>query len=62
MSSPVTIKRYNLKIEPHPYHFKVAWVDKTDLTVSHTCKVPNQIGGYKDEIYCDVLPTYVAHL
>ena len=33
-------KRYNLKIEPYPYPFKVAWVDKTSITVSHRCKVP----------------------
>ena len=36
-----TIKRCNLTIEPHPHPFKVAWVDKTNLTVvSHRCKVP----------------------
>jgi len=56
-----TIKHCNLKIEPHLYPFKVAWVDKTSLTVSYNCKVPIQIGGYKDEIFCDVLPMDVAH-
>jgi len=57
-----TIKHRNLKVKPHPYAFKVAWVDKTILTVSHRCKVPIHIGGYKDEILCDVLPIDVAHL
>jgi len=57
-----TIKRCNLKIEPHTYLFKVAWVDKTNLRVFHRCKVSIQIEGYKDEIFCDVLPLDVAHL
>ena len=57
-----TIKRCNLTVEPHPSPFKVAWVDKTSLIVSHRCKVPIQIGRYKDEILCYVLPMDVAHL
>lgn len=57
-----TIKRCNLKVEPHPHPFKVAWLDKTSLMVSHRCKVPIQIGGYKDDMLCDVLPMDVAHL
>ena len=57
-----TIKRCNLKVEPHSYLFKVAWVDKTSLMIFHRCKAPIQIGGYKDEILCDVPPMDVAHL
>jgi len=57
-----TIKCCNLKVEPHPYPFNVAWVDKTGLSASHRYKVPIQIGGYKDEISCDVLPMDMAHL
>jgi len=57
-----TIKHCNLTVEPHPHPFKVAWLDKTNLTVSHKCKVPIQIGIYKDEIICDVMPMDVAHI
>ena len=56
------IKRCNIKIEPYSYPFKVAQVDKTNLIVFHRCKVPIQIRGYKDEIFCDVLPMDVALL
>ena len=56
------IKRCHLKAEPQPHPFKVAWVNKTHLTVTHRCKIPIQIGGYKDEVFCDVLPMDVAHI
>ena len=57
-----TIKRCNLKIKPHPYSFKVTWVDKTNLTVFHRYKVHIQIEGYRDESFCDVLPIDIVHL
>jgi len=38
-----TIKHCNLTVEPHTHPFKVAWVDKASLTVSHRCKVPIHI-------------------
>lgn len=57
-----TIKRCNVTVEPHPHPFKLAWVDKTSLTVSYRCKVPIQIGSYNDEIVCDVMPMDVAHI
>jgi len=56
------IKRYNLTVEPQPHPFKVAWVDKASLMVSHRCKVPIQIGSYKDKIVCDVMPMDVAQI
>ena len=56
------IKRCCLKVESHPHPFKVAWVNKANLTVTHKCKVSIQICGYKDEILCDVLPMDVAHI
>ena len=56
------IERCHLKVKPHPHPFKVAWVNKTHLTVTHRCKIPIQIGSYKDEVLCDVLPMDVAHI
>jgi len=56
------IKRCHLKVEPHSRPFKVAWVNKTYLTVTRRCKFPIQIGGYKDEVLCDVPPMDVAHI
>lgn len=48
------------RTSPHP--FKVAWLNKTNIRVTYKCKVPIQIGSYKDEILCDVLPMDVAHI
>lgn len=42
--------------------FRVAWVDKTTLPATERCLVPIQLGDYKDELSCDVLPMNVAHI
>jgi len=54
--SQFIVKRCNLNVRPYPYPFKVAWVNKTNLTIFHTYRVPIQIGEYKDKILFDVLP------
>jgi len=56
------VKRCHLKGEPHPHPFKVAWVNKTHLTVTHRYKILIQTSGYKNEVLCDVLPMDVAHI
>ena len=40
-----TIKQCHLKVEPHPQPFKVAWINKANLIVTHRCTVSIQIGG-----------------
>ena len=52
----------NLKVEPHPNPFRVAWVNDHTLPVTQRCLVSIQMGDYKDEIYCEVLPMDVAHV
>ena len=56
------VKLLNLKVEPHPYLFKVAWVNDQTLLVTQRCLVSIQMGDYKDEIYCNVLPMDVAYV
>jgi len=60
--SKSAIDRFTLKVEPHPHPFKIAWVDKTFLPVKERCLVTLKIGPYSKDIYCEVLPTNVAHL
>jgi len=60
--SKSAIARLNLKVEPHPQPFRGDWVDKTTLPVTERCLVPIQLGDYKDEVDCDVLPMDVAHI
>ena len=52
----------NLKVEPHPNPFRVAWVNDHTLPVGQRCLLSIQMGDYKDEIYYDVLPMDVAHV
>ena len=56
------VKLLNLKVEPHPNPFRVAWVNYHTLHVTQRCLVSIQMGDYKDEIYCDVLPMDVVHV
>ena len=56
------VKWLNLKVEPHLNPFRVAWVNDHTLLVAQRCLVSIQMGDYKDEIYCDVLPMDVAHV
>ena len=56
------VKLLNLKVEPHPNPFRVAWVNDHTLPVTQRYLVSIQMGDYKDEIYCEVLPMDVAHV
>ena len=53
-----TVKLSNLKVEPHPNPFRVAWVNHHTLPVAQRCLVSIQMRDYKDEIYCNVLPMF----
>ena len=57
-----TVKLLNLKVKLHPNPFRVAWVNDHTLPIAQRCLVSIQMGDYKDEIYCDVLPMDVAHV
>ena len=56
------VKLLNLKVEPHPNPFRVAWVNDHTLPVTQRYLVSIQMEDYKDEIYCDVLPMDVVHV
>ena len=56
------VKLLNLKVELHPNPFRVVWVNDQTFPVAQRCLVSIQMGDYKDEIYCDVLPMDVTHV
>ena len=60
--SKYVVKLLNLKVEPHSNPFRVAWVNDHTLPVAQRCLVSIQMGDYKDEIYCDVIPMDVSHV
>jgi hypothetical protein len=57
------VEKLELEIVAHPSPYKVLWLQKGhQVNVTKQCLVEFKIGGYKDEILCDVIPMDVCHL
>jgi hypothetical protein len=55
----------NLKLETtaHPNSYRVSWLHKRhQVMISRQCKVEFNIGGYKDEVLCDLILMDVSHV
>lgn len=57
-----TINKLHLKPEPQPHPFRVAWDDKTSLSVTKRCLVLIKVRSYSEDVYWDVLLMDVAHV
>jgi hypothetical protein len=57
------VEKLELETVSHPSPYKVSWLQKGhQVTVTEQCLVEFKIGGYNDEILCDVIPMDVCHL
>jgi hypothetical protein len=57
------VEKLELETVAHPSPYKVSWLQKGhQVTVTKQCLVEFKIGGYRDEILCDVIPMDVCHL
>ncbi|KAH9315271.1 hypothetical protein KI387_023898 [Taxus chinensis] len=57
------VEKLGLKREPHPTPYKVSWLQKGhQLLVNEQCKVEFQIGAYKYQVMCDIMPMDVCHI
>jgi hypothetical protein len=57
------VEKKELETIEHPSPYRVLWLQKGhEVNVTKQCLVEFKIGGYKDEILCDVIPMYVCHL
>jgi hypothetical protein len=57
------VEKMELETTAHPNPYKVSWLQKGhQVMVSRQCNVEFKIGGYKDEILCDVIPMDVFHV
>jgi hypothetical protein len=57
------VEKLKLKKTAHPNQYKVSWLQKEhQVMVSQQCQVEFKIGGYSDEILCDVTPMDVCHI
>jgi hypothetical protein len=57
------VEKMELETVVHPSPYRVLWLQKGhQVNVTKQCLVEIKIGGYKDEILCDVIPMDVFHL
>jgi hypothetical protein len=57
------VEKLELETIEHPIPYRVSWLQKGhQVNVTKQCLVEFKIGGYKDEILCDVIPIDVCHL
>jgi hypothetical protein len=57
------VDKLELKTTAHPRPYKVSWLEKGhQVMITKQCLVEIKIGGYKDEILCDVIPMEVCHI
>jgi hypothetical protein len=57
------VEKLELETIVHPSPYRVSWIQKgPQVNVSKQCLVEFKIGGYKDEILCDVIPMDVCDL
>jgi hypothetical protein len=57
------VEKLELETFSHPIPYKVSWLQKGhQVTSTKQCLVEFKIGGYRDEILCDVIPMDVCHL
>jgi hypothetical protein len=57
------VEKLELDTIAHSSPYKVSWLQKGhQVTVTKQCLVEFKLGGYKDEILCDVIPMDVCHL
>jgi hypothetical protein len=57
------VEKIELEMTVHPTLYKVSWLWKGhQVTVTQQCLVNFKIGGYRDDILCDVIPMDVCHV
>jgi hypothetical protein len=57
------VEKLELETVVYPSPYRVLWLQKGhQVNVTKHCLVEFKIGGYKDEILCDVFPMDVCHL
>ena len=51
------VEKLELETIVYPRPYKVSWLQKGhQVTFTKQCLIEFKIGGYKDEILCDVIP------
>jgi hypothetical protein len=57
------LEKIKIETTSHLNPYKVSWLQKEhQVMVSQQCKVDFKIGGYKDEVLCDIISMDVCHV
>jgi hypothetical protein len=57
------VEKLELEMTTHPTLYKVSWLQKGhQVTLLNNAWLNFKIGGYRDEILCDVIPMDVCHV
>jgi hypothetical protein len=57
------VEKFEMETIIHLTLYKVSWLQKGhQVTITKQCLVEFKIGGYRDEILCDVIPMDVCHV
>jgi hypothetical protein len=57
------VEKLELEKTAHTKPYKVSWLKKGHhVLVTKQCLIKFKIGGYRDNILCDVIPTDVFHV
>jgi hypothetical protein len=57
------VEKLELETFAHPSPYKVSWLQKGhQVTITKQCLVEFKIGGYRNDILCEVIPMDVCHL
>lgn len=64
MASQTTVEKLELVVAPHPSPYTNQWLNQgKGIHVSSRCLIVFSIGkSYKNELWCDVIPTDACHL
>lgn len=62
MVSEELVKKAGLRKHKVRTPYNIFWFKKgREITIKYRCLVPIQLKGYKDEVWCDVVPMDACH-
>ena len=62
VNAVATASVHALGLQPrlHPRPYKAMWINETSLAMTKRCIVPLKVVGYREDIWCDILPMGVG--